>query len=132
MYCWLQEPRSKGRGGQVVLSSSPEQEDVSLSLLSSTHLFVFKHTCPLQQDSDYQSHDSSEATPPAKAKRRVSACQDFCTAGLLPAGLLHESIAFTGVRSAGQATTWEAFEGPGEHCGVECASKTAAALSQLQ
>jgi hypothetical protein len=40
--CWLQEPRSKGRGGQVVLSSSPEQEEVSfeahmLILSSSSH-----------------------------------------------------------------------------------------------
>jgi hypothetical protein len=54
----------------VVLSSSPEQEEVSFR---HTHLSAFKrssHTCPLQQDSDYQSHDSSDATPPAK--RRVS------------------------------------------------------------
>ena len=57
-------------GGAVLLTRARGCESLCFqayisSLLSSTY-------APLQQDSDYQSHDSSEATPPAGGKRRVS------------------------------------------------------------
>jgi hypothetical protein len=100
----------------VVLSSSPEQEEVSFEAYTPTHTAAHTHTHALQNaDSDYHSREAtppSDVTPPAGAKRMVSPVR---VSALQVCSLQVMSLAFTGVRGTGQATR-ETFEGPGEHC----------------